>query len=410
MSHFREHTRCRACGSDRLDVYLDLGAQPLANAFLRRDQLTEPEFTAPLQLARCLQCDLSQLTHVVDPDLLYRHYHYESGHAAGWHDHCAALAEETRAMAGPRKLVYDLACNDGVLLRACQDVGCHVVGVDPALNLRTGPVPVVREFWTEDLAKRCADWPGTPDIVVAQNVLGHVDDVLDFLKGIAWALRVGGTAIIECPHILPLLERTAFDTVYHEHLSYWSLGPLQRLAARAHLTVVRVRRFPDLHGGTVRYYLRPALPSARPDASVEGLLADETALTPERYQAFTGCVQTTTARLRQILAEYGASQALYAYGASAKSTVLLNAVDPEHFLATASIRAIFDDTPGKQGLFAPGTSLPVVAPPEDFSKVSALLVTAPNWYRELREKVIARGFRGTFLVPWQGVLVESAES
>lgn len=406
----REHTHCRACGHDQLDVYLDLGRQPLANAFRQRHAMTDEEFRAPLHLARCLVCGLSQLKHVVDPDLLYRNYHYASGHAAGWREHCAVLAEEIRAVAGPHKLVYDLACNDGVLLRECQAVGLRVVGVDPALNLRTGPVPVIREFWTEDLAKRCADWPGEPDVIVAQNVIGHVDQVLDFLKGIAWALRMGGTAIIECPHILPLLTQGAFDTIYHEHLTYWSLGALQRVAAKANLTVTRVSRFPDLHGGTVRYYLRHAgLSSTQVDASVDGLLADETELSPARYEAFAGYVHATTAKLRDLLFEYGTGQTMYAYGASAKSTVLLNATDPERFLAPASIRAIFDETPHKQGTFAPGTGIAVVPPPDDFSDISALLITAPNWATELKAKAIARGFRGTFITPWAGVTVETAE-
>jgi SAM-dependent methyltransferase len=411
----REQTQCRVCNSERLETYLDLGVQPLANAFRKPDD-TSPEMTAPLQLARCLDCGLSQLHHVVSPEVLYRNYLYESGHSEGWKQHCAELADEIKELLSicPRNvgpLVCDIACNDGVLLRCCHEQGLYGYGVEPARNLSTGAIPVVREFWTHALAKQMVEFPGKSVIIVAQNVLGHVDDVLDFLRGIATALMPNGMAIIECPHIHPLLTAGAFDTVYHEHLSYWSLGPLMQATQRAGLRVVNVQMFPNLHGGTCRYYLRHAEgypvadhypPDVIPERVQQMLDWEDRTLTPGSYADFGRVVKHTLERLNWILCkEHGVT----AYGASAKSTVLLNALAPA---ARQRVNFIFDDTPQKQGLLTPGSGIEICAPPEDFSAIDSLLITAPNWATQIKEKVEARGFTGQYILPWYGVTVEDA--
>lgn len=399
VTHVREHTHCRVCGSAQLETYLDLGVQPLANAF-RKPEDTSPELTAPLVLARCLDCGLSQLRHVVDRDVLYRHYLYESGHSEGWKQHCAELAEEV-AVSAPGGMVCDIACNDWTLLKACRSFGLRAIGVDPAENF----APDIIGYWGTGLVERNFGAP-VFDVIFAQNVLGHVDDVHDFLKGISLALSPSGTAIIECPHIIPLLENGAFDTVYHEHLSYWSLSPLSAAAGRAGLAVFDVKRLPDLHGGTCRYYLSHdlGLPCSK---NVRALREQEAAtLTTNAYADFGRIVKHTLGRLSRVLKEHAP---VYAYGASAKSTVLLNALkahDPEW--CSCNITAVFDDTPGKQGMWTPGLGLPILAPFDDMSQVGALLITAPNWAPQILENARARGFNGTVILPWHGVQVEAA--
>lgn len=405
MTHVREHTHCRVCGSQHLETYLDLGVQPLANAF-RKPEDTSPELTAPLVLARCLDCGLSQLRHVVDRDVLYRHYLYESGHSEGWKLHCADLAAEVRQLTSGDDIVCDVACNDATFLKMCHGMDIPCYGVEPALNLNTGMIPVIRDYWSSTLASNLARYPGRPNVIVAQNVLGHVDEPMDFLRGIAEALAEGGVAIIECPHIIPLLENGAFDTIYHEHLSYWSLKPLVSAARQAGLAVIDVKMFPELHGGTCRYYLSHALglPSSK---DVQSMREQEAAtLTPGAYTDFGRIVKHTLGRLSRVLKEYAP---VYAYGASAKSTVLLNALkaaDPEW--CSCNITAVFDDTPGKQGMWTPGLGLPILAPFDNMSQVGALLITAQNWKDQILEKARARGFNGTVITPWLGVQVEAA--
>lgn len=404
VSHVREHTHCRVCQSARLETYLDLGVQPLANAFRKPEDPT-PELTAPLVLARCLDCGLSQLKHVVDRDVLYRHYLYASGHSAGWWQHCRDLADEIAALQRDA-VVCDIAANDGTFLKICRNRGLSGYGVDPALDINSGSVPMIRDYWHLGLAVECRFFPGPVDVVVAQNVLGHVDDVQDFLSGIATVLKESGVAIIECPHLIPLLENGAFDTVYHEHLSYWSLSPLITAAGLAGLAVFDVKMFPDLHGGTCRYYLSHdlGLPCSE---NVWALREREAAtLTPGAYADFGRIVKHTLGRLSRVLREHAP---IYAYGASAKSTVLLNALkaaDPEW--CSCNITAVFDDTPGKQGMWTPGLGLPILAPFDDMSQVGALLITAENWAPQILEKVRARGFTGTVIRPWHGVTVEAA--
>lgn len=410
----RDHTHCRACGESGLVVYLDLGEQPLANAFLTKEQLAEPEFTAPLSIARCPRCGLSQLTRVVDPEYIFRDYAYASGHAQGWRDHCAGLAMEIRRLF-PHKLpdqfplLCDIACNDGTLLQVCRDHGIRGYGVDPALNLNTGMIPVIRDFWGVDLAYHCLDFPGRPDVIVAQNVLGHVDDVHDFLTGIAVALAHGGVAIIECPHIHSLLMAGAFDTIYHEHLSYWSLTALIAAANRADLRVVQVQMFPAIHGGTCRYYLRHAreYENARPDGIRAMLDWERRTLTAWLYRSFAERVTLDMRRLHELL-QAGDVFRTYAFGASAKSTVLLNTFRRRATHPASLIQAIFDDTPAKHGKFTPGVHLSVRPVPNDMSLIDTLVIGSANWADELKAKAELRGFRGRYIIPWHSVTVEQA--
>lgn len=406
VSHVREHTHCRVCQSERLETYLDLGVQPLANAFRASDD-PATEIRAPLVLARCLDCGLSQLRHVVDRDILYRNYLYESGHSAGWREHCEALAGEI-AQNRPRAMVCDIACNDGTLLDTCQRNGLGTIGVDPAQNLSPTLSPRLIGYWGTEFVSKYFAAP-VFDVIVAQNVIGHVDDVGDFLRATKAALKPDGVAIIECPHVIPLLEATAFDTVYHEHLSYWSLESLWVAASYAGLQVIYVTPLPNMHGGSFRYYLthEDVPPAPACEERLEQMLKwERRVLTETAYSDFGREVKYTLGRLARVLNE---SAPVIAYGASAKSTVLLNALAqqvPEWCPCT--ITTVFDETPGKVGLTTPGLGLPITAPPADMSGIPTLLITAPNWKDSILATATARGFTGTVITPWHGVQTEAA--
>ena len=252
------HHYCRVCDAPLGGkVYLDLGEQPLANAFVAPAEREQPEFTAPLQVALCTTCGLSQLTVVIEPQRLYSRYLFTASTSAPWLAHCAKLVRDYTARWGAHKFVVEIGSNDGALLSVFKEHGHKVLGVEPAQNITERvSVPTLPLFWGADVAAQIAQANGHADLIVATNVLGHVDDARDFLTGVAALLKPSGVALIECPHISPLVMLRAFDTIYHEHLSYWSLGPLERLAEECGLFVFAAEP-QAVHGGTMRYWLCP---------------------------------------------------------------------------------------------------------------------------------------------------------
>lgn len=388
-----EAIRCRACGGADLMPYLDLGDQALANAFLTAEELTQPEFTAPLGVQWCPECGLSQLTHVVSPEKLYRHYLYASGTNPAWGVHQQALVDAITVLRPGPQFVVEIASNDGTLLERFQRAGHGVLGIEPATNLvDVATVPTIRRFWSPAVAEGILQFHEPADVVIAQNVFGHVDDARGFLQAIAVVLKDDGVCLIECPHILPLLEQTAVDTIYHEHLSYWSLRALQYVAAGTGLSVTHVEAFPDLHGGSVRYYLQ------RGDhpLSIIGqhLLEREEAFFQRGagpYLTFGRKALDLCRRFREWVTDIPDEHHVAGYGASAKGNVLLQASDVQ-------LDYIVDDNPLKVGRYTPGTHIPV------FGQLAApypdvLVLLAWNWATALKARAANQGFRGRFLVP-----------
>lgn len=397
MTDVTVHTACRVCDSP-LTEYLDLGEQPLANAFLRPDDVVlryepsgdvgTPEFTAPLKVLLCTSCGLSQLSHTVSPERLYSHYLFTSGVSKGWLEHCDRLAQEYTRDHGSG-FVIDIASNDGTMLRPFQKRGHRVLGIEPAQNIATNGVPTLPMFWNSASARHVVGTVGQANLIIATNVLGHVDHVVDFLDGIRIALDKWGFAIIECPHIMPLLFMNAFDTIYHEHLSYWSLNPLRQAAKRAGLWVYDCKP-QSVHGGTMRYFLCHSKNAHLTD-NLAGLWKREQEAglkTLAPYREFAANVEAAKPRLQEALAREG----VWGFGASAKGNTLLNYVG-------ATLPGIFDDTPQKQGLLTPGRHIPVQPLPADLGDIPALALLSWNWERELKQKACSRGFRGDFLTP-----------
>ena len=269
-------TVCRSCGAAELLPVLDLGEQPLANALRTRAELALPEPRYPLNLVLCPACSLVQITDSVPPELLFSDYPYFSSVIAALVEHARTLAGRIVADEGlgGDSLVVEIASNDGYLLQHYRDLGVPVLGVEPARNIasvaRERGIPTLGEFFGARVARSMVASGVRPDVVHAHNVLAHVPDLDGFVRGIATLLESGGMAVIEAPYLKDLLDGCEFDTIYHEHLSYFSLTAIEEAFARHGMTVERVERIP-IHGGSLRVFARRT-PFARPDASVAELL------------------------------------------------------------------------------------------------------------------------------------------
>lgn len=395
---FTKRDTCRGCDSPNLLSVLDLGHQPLANGFLKPDRRSDGgEWVVagdayPLHLVRCLDCELLQLTVVVDPTILYgRHYKYRSGYSEGWDFHCHDLAKDIKKMVkdSETKRVLEIGCLDGVLLRHCSANGCDVMGVDPSSPVTT--VPIIREFWHPDITLPRPLY----DVIVAQNVFGHVDDAKGFLRGVRRYLATGGTCIIECPWVVAMVDGVQWDQVYHEHLSYWGLRSMMRVAQVERLVVTDVRYFPELHGGTMRYYL--AHPNKHKNVRLYDKYRDEE-MGDDDWKRFSRRAADQVAEWEVLFSVWeGERKSVAAYGASAKLNVFLNALQFRPHLDY-----ILDDNPTKHGLLSPGWYIPVVAPTrERMQDLDVLLIGAANWKADIEAKAKALGFTGEIVALWQ---------
>jgi len=385
---FAAHTKCRACGGEDLQQYLDLGAQAPANALRKPD--AGPECTAPLSVAWCPDCGLSQLEQVVDPKILYANYPFRAGTSEVWTMHCALLMT---ALESPgRRFLVDIGSNDGTLLQEAVHRGWKVLGVDPT---PVHTLPSLAVFWSSGVARRIAQFHGQADVITATNVFGHVDNAKDFLEGIALLLKPQGVAIIECPHIFPLLEHVSFDTIYHEHLSYWSLRPLEILAEQVGLRVTDVRMFADLHGGTMRYRLQR---EGKVHTTVTGLRILENAQFQQGITPYREFAEKTHAQIAafggELRVQSLARKRIWGYGANAKGAVLLQASG----LTADTMERVVDDTEAKHGFLMPGTDIPITDA-QDLFAPDLLVLLSWNNAEALHAKARSRGFRGQFMVP-----------
>lgn len=379
----RNHTHCRVCKTELGKPYLNLGEQPLANA-LRTPGDTSEEFRAPLAVALCETCGLSQLTVVVDPEVLYKGYRFRSGTSEAWRKHCADLAEQCGSVEAGCAL--DIAANDGTMLDALEAKGWSVLGVDP----EPCHAKVARGFWTEAFAHRNNIVP--QHLVIAQNVLGHVDDPIDFLKGIKAVLAEDGQAVIEVPNVGNLIDDCAFDTIYHEHLSYWNGYGMAYATEAAGLSIRNHEYFPKIHGGSVRYWLdHSELPRISESPN------------PKPYNLFAQHVSQRINQLANVLVNLRKKK-FVAWGASAKGSVMMNAV-ANRWVTRWLPEYVIDETAEKQGLLMPGVEVPIIAPPENLSDIDVIWVLSWNWLDEIRRKARLRGFAGKFLVTSPRVLL-----
>ena len=274
-------TRCRSCGEGGLVEILSLGQTPLANSLRTEDDLAEPEETYPLDLAFCPTCTLVQITETVPPEKLFREYLYFSSFSDTMLRHAEQLAEEliARRRLGSASLVVEVASNDGYLLQYYKRAGIAVLGIEPATNVarvaeEERGIPTISEFFGVELAERLAAEGRRASILHAHNVLAHVPDLGGFVRAIATILDRGGVAVIEVPYVKEMIDRVEFDTIYHEHLCYFSVTALRALFGRHGLVLENVTRVP-VHGGSLRLLVGRAAEGAVEAEGMPALLEDE---------------------------------------------------------------------------------------------------------------------------------------
>jgi len=394
---------CRSCGGSRLSLVLSLGETPLANALLTEEQLTQPEARFPLDLAFCPDCSLVQITETVPPEQLFSHYLYFSSFSDTMLHHAERLARrliKSRQL-GPGSLVVELASNDGYLLQFYREAGVPVLGIEPAANIaeaaRQRGIPTLTKFFGKEVATELRSGGQMADVVHANNVLAHVSDLNGFVSGIAAVLKPGGVAVIEVPHVKTMLEALEFDTIYHEHLCYFSLIALQALFTRHGLSVVDVELLP-IHGGSLELFVQS---TGEPSAAVRKLRAEELAMGLDRldfYTDFASRVQALKTQLCELLRELKSQgKHIAAYGASAKGSTLLNYCG----IGRETLDFVVDRSTVKQGLYTPGTHLPILAPEVIMERrPDYLLLLVWNFAEEiLRQQQKYRAQGGQFIVP-----------
>lgn len=379
MSLFRYVNNCRCCGNLAIDPYLDLGYQPLANSYHKNQALP----AIPLQIRLCSACRHSQLSVVVNPGVMFKNYLYVSGTTKTFNQHCQALAADVVERKGPCS-VLDIACNDGTLLAYFRSLGCAVLGMDPAENLRAisevRGIPVVVDYWGSGSA---AKLDRSFDVITATNVFAHVDNVAAFLDEAQRALRPDGLIVLEFPYCNNLIKLGAFDTIYHEHLSYFLVNSFRALTDQVGLGIVDVMLTP-VHGGSVRFFVQsdknhcPKVGELVEQERQDGLLNSLT------YYEFADRMHNKKAEFRKLVRDLRATgHKLVGYGASAKGNTMLN-------FFKVQLDYIVDDNPLKWGYLTPGRDIPICDPQVLATEEPLhIVVLAWNFYDEVVNRVKA---------------------
>lgn len=397
-----ERTTCRSCSADGLSEVLSLGDLPPANAYVRPAELGEPEPRFPLSLRLCERCGMVQLGHVVPADWLFRSYLFFTSSSQRMSEHFAQLMNESAdEFARPGGLIVEIGSNDGTALAAVKGRDIRVLGVDPSRNISVMAaargVPTIAEFFTEALADEIVRVGGQAELVVGCNVLGHIDDLDDLCRGIKALLADDGAFVFEVPYLGEMLGRMEYDTIYHEHLSYFAVRPLAHLFDRNGLRLERVEFFP-VHGGSLRGTVTQG---SGQSPAVEELIAGEISRglgDRQTYATLAQRVREHGVALRERLEELrAAGKKVIGYGAPAKGSVVLNYCGIDVDL----LPIVLDSTPAKQGLHMPGTHQPIL-PPSVLQEEDpdVLLLLAWNHADEIvaREHAFKAG-GGRFLTP-----------
>ncbi len=374
---------CRGCGALVTESLVDLGVQPLSNAYVARAHTDEPELFYPLHPLVCSRCYFVQIGVFEQPERIFGDYAYFSSYSTSWLEHCRAhVANATaREGLGTGSFVVEVASNDGYLLTAFVERGIPVLGVEPAANVaeqaRRSGVRTRTAFFGAAEADRIAADHGRADFMIANNVLAHVPDIHDFVEGFRRLLAPGGIATFEFPHLVPLLEQTQFDTIYHEHFSYLSLLAVEPVFAAHGLAVVDVDWL-GTHGGSLRLWVaradgeRVLAPTV---AKLRGLEHEHGLADLATYRAFAPRVRAIKNELLRFLIEAGErGETVVAYGAAAKGNTLMNYCG----IRSDLVRFVVDRNPHKQGMLLPGSRLPI-EPVERLREVRPEYVLVLPW-------------------------------
>lgn len=358
---------CRFCGAALERTVVDLGMSPLCESFLRADQLRRMEPFYPLHLFVCEECYLVQLEEFVAPEDIFTDYAYFAGYSTSWIEHARRYADmiRKRLALGPDDLVVELGSNDGYLLQHFTGTGVPILGIDPAANVAQAAeargVPTLVSFFSEELAQRLVSEGRRARLIIGNNVLAQVPDLNDFVAGVKLLLRENGTATFEFPHLLRLLDGLQYDTIYHEHFSYFSLSTIDTILRAHGLAVYDVEELPT-HGGSLRVYvqhLHGPYAMAPAPSRVIGIEERSGLRTIERYRRFAEDVEESKRALLELLIGLKRQRRrVVGYGAPGKGNTLLNYCG----IRTDLLEYTVDRNPYKHGLFTPGTHIPIYAP------------------------------------------------
>ena len=402
---YRTIDSCRLCGSESLTDILDLGTQPLANSLV--DHLDGPETMIPLEMVYCRECGLAQLSVDVDPAVLFRDYVWVTGTSASTRAYCEGLADwimDRVAVESPR--VFEMASNDGTLLRTLAERGAAVLGIDPAVNLATeataNGIETIPDFLTAETAERIEATRGKFDIVIARNVMSHVPDPLGAIRGLSILTADEGLVLIEFHSARTILDELHYDSIYHEHTMYHSLHTMRRLMATAGLQAFDVRRSP-ISGGSWALLARKTAVAPPMSAVLAEALDEDSAsgiATESGWLEFGRRSENHRDRLvRDISMLTGSGRSIAAYGASARSSTMLNYLGP----VVKELQAIADASPLKHGKYSPGVNIPIMSP-EDVLGLGpqAIVLFAFNFEGEILQFLTAAGWHGEVVVPFPG--------
>ena len=398
----KHNTQCRICGSERLVRFLDLGNQPLANAFLKSKD--EIESTYPLQVYFCEDCNLVQLLDVVDRKELFSDYIYFSSGMPKLSNHFRAYAEQVKKFLKPSDFVVEIASNDGILLRFFKDEGYKILGIDPAANVakvaESIGVPTMVDFFSEKLASKIRR---KADLILANNVIAHMEDLRDMARGIRQLLSKEGVLVIEAPYLVDMFENLTYDTIYHEHVSYLALRPLKRLFGYYGLEVFDME-VNVVQGRSLRVFVG-FKGKHEVKESVKKYEDLELSMGLNRLEAYQVLAEMVAGQKKQLgdlvkgLQHVGKRIAIY--GATAKGNTMLN------YCGIIGLEYAVDDLSSKQGMFTPGTRVPIVN--SDYAhkhEPDYYLMLAWNYEKAILEKekdFLAKG--GHFIIPVEGIRI-----
>jgi SAM-dependent methyltransferase len=398
---------CRFCGEPVRDTVVDLGMSPLCESYVELEKLNVVEHFYPLKVYVCRSCWLVQLEQYVAAEEIFSDYAYFSSFSDSWVEHARRYTEAmiARFGYGQKSRVVEVASNDGYLLQWFVKAGIPALGIEPAANVAAAAekrgVPTLVRFFGTQLARELREQDRRADLLLGNNVLAQVPDLNDFVEGLKLALAPGGVLTLEFPHVLRLIAENQFDTIYHEHFSYFSVLSTQRILARHGLTLFDVEELPT-HGGSLRVFGRHAEDSDYPvTKAVEGLLAREVEFGlagVERYREFTAQVEETKRSLLQLLIDLKRQgKRIAGYGAPGKGNTLLNYCG----IRTDFLDFTVDRNPYKQGRFLPGTHIPILAPEEIGRRKPDFVMILPwNFKDEIMAQMAGiREWGGRFIVP-----------
>ena len=396
---------CRFCGHPLTHLFADLGMCPLSNAYVRAEDLRGPERFYPLVAYVCEECLLVQVQEVETRENIFGDYAYFASYSDSWLAHARAYCEQMRQRLGlgARSQVIEIASNDGYLLQYFREMGIPALGIEPAANVaavaQQKGIETLVTFFGVEAARELAAAGRRADLLLGNNVLAHVPDINDFVGGMPLVLAPRGTITMEFPHLMRLMQETQFDTIYHEHFSYLSLLVVQRIFARHGMAIVDVDELPT-HGGSLRIYAQHAA-AAQSSPRVAALLDRERAFGLDRLEAYTRFAdqvrQTKRALLEFLVRAKSEGKSIVGYGAPAKGNTLLNYCG----VRTDFLDYTVDRSPHKQGLFLPGTRIPIRAP-EAIAETRPDYVLILPW--NLRDEIVeqmahVRSWGGRFVVP-----------